>query len=118
MVKNNVTAEENDDLIHVMPTNLFVWTEVQVNSPHDEHRSSGPRPVKFTHFYLRPKTSKISPFLFKLYKNKFKNLIQTSKFKFTFRGLQVQIKMFFLSMQVRYPTDYGYQLNNTILFFL
>jgi hypothetical protein len=68
MVKNNVTAEENDDLIHVMPTNLFVWTEVQVNSPHDEHRS---------------KTSKISPFLFKLYKNKFKNLIQTSKFKFT-----------------------------------
>jgi hypothetical protein len=33
MVKNNVTAEENDDLIHVMPTNLFVWTEVQVNSP-------------------------------------------------------------------------------------
>jgi hypothetical protein len=35
MVKNNVTAEENDDLIHVMPTNLFVWTEVQINSPHD-----------------------------------------------------------------------------------
>jgi hypothetical protein len=52
MVKNNVTAEENDDLIHVMPTNLFVWTEVQVNSPYDEHRSSGPRPVKFPHFYL------------------------------------------------------------------
>ena len=28
------------------------------------------------------------------------------------------IKMFFLSMQVRYHTDYGYQLNNTILLFL
>lgn len=83
MVKNNVTAEENDDLIHVMP-----------------------------------KSSKISPFLIKLYTNKFKNFIQTSKFKLTFRGLQVQIKMFFLSMQVRYPTDYGYQLNDTILFFL
>ena len=41
------------------------------DSPRDEHRSSG----NFFSFYLE------------LYKNKFKNLISTSKFKLSFRGL-------------------------------
>ena len=51
-------------------------------SPHDEHWSLGPEtsktlfgPVNFFSFYLE------------LYKNKFKNLIRTSKLKFSFRGL-------------------------------
>jgi hypothetical protein len=34
-----------------------------------------------------PKTSKFYSFYLELYKNKFKNLIRTSKFKFSFGGL-------------------------------
>ena len=36
---------------------------------------------------LQPKTSKFFNFYLEIYKNKFKNLIPTSKFKFSFRGL-------------------------------
>ena len=46
-------------------------------SPHDGHQSFGPRPVYFFSFY----------FALPVYKNKFKNLIRTSKFKFSFQGL-------------------------------
>jgi hypothetical protein len=53
------------------------------HSPHNEHRSSGPRPVIFI------RTSKLFSFYLELYKNKFSNLIRSSKFnfKFSFRGL-------------------------------
>ena len=58
-------------------------------SPHDEHRSSGPRPVK-----LRS-DQYIFQILIKIYifKNKLKNLIQTSKFKFSFWGLLMAIML-------------------------
>ena len=72
------------------------------SSLHDEHRSSGPRPVKlvwtskFFSFDLELyknkfknliRTSKFFSFYLELYKDKFKNLIGTSKFKFSFWGL-------------------------------
>ena len=78
--------------------------ETNIYSPHDEHRSSGPRPVKLCSV-LRPKTSQtlfcppaqdqsnfvrtsqFFSFYLELYKNKFKKLIQTSKLKILFRGL-------------------------------
>jgi hypothetical protein len=46
-------------------------------SLHNEHQSSGPRPVKLSFF----------SFYLELYKNKFKTMIRTSKFTFSFRGL-------------------------------
>jgi hypothetical protein len=46
-----------------------------------DSQSSGPRPVKFL------QTSKFFSFYLELYKNKFNNLIWTSKFKFSFWGL-------------------------------
>jgi hypothetical protein len=52
-----------------------------VSRPHDEHRSFGPRRENFV------RTSNFFGFLKELYKNKFKNLIRTSKFKLSFRGL-------------------------------
>ena len=51
------------------------------NSPHDEHWSSGPRPVKLY------STSTFFSFYLELYKNKSKNLIRIRKFKCSFRGL-------------------------------
>ena len=56
-------------------------------SPHDEHRSSGPRPVKLrSDQYIFQIFIKIY-----IFKNKLKNLIQTSKFKFSFWGLLMAI---------------------------
>jgi len=49
-----------------------------VKCPHNECRSSGPRPVNFIVFIQNY-----------VYKIKFKNLIRTSKLKFSFRGLKV-----------------------------
>jgi hypothetical protein len=64
-----------------------------VKCPHNECRSSGPRPVKCPHNECR--SSGPRPVNFKVfiqnyvYKIKFKNLIRTSKLKFSFRGLKV-----------------------------
>jgi hypothetical protein len=41
------------------------------------------RPVNFSVFFIK-----------ELFENKFKNLIQTSKFKFSFQGLQLQTKIY------------------------
>jgi alpha-galactosidase len=58
-------------------------SNIPVHSPHDEHWSSRPRPVKlcsdFFSYYLE------------LYKNKLKNLIRTSKFEFSFWVLCLQV---------------------------
>ena len=51
-------------------------------SPHDEHRSSGPRPVKLF-------SDQLIFFFKELYKNKFKNLMWTNKFKCSFQELLV-----------------------------
>ena len=56
-----------------------------VSRPHDEHRSFGPRRENFV------RTSNFFGFLKELYKNKFKNLIRTSKFKLSFRGLDLYL---------------------------
>jgi hypothetical protein len=55
----------------------FLYTSVwrKGSNEYDEHRSSGPRPVNIFSFCLE------------LYKNKCRNLIRTSKFKCSFRGL-------------------------------
>jgi hypothetical protein len=56
-------------------------------SPHDKHRSSGQRPVKLrSDQYIFQIFIKIY-----IFKNKLKNLIQTSKFKFSFWGLLMAI---------------------------
>ena len=53
--------------------------------PHNDHRSSsGPRSVKLC------KPVNFSVYYLELYKNKFKNLIQTSKFKCSFWGQQTK----------------------------
>jgi hypothetical protein len=58
-------------------------------SPHDKHRSSGPRPVKLrSDQYIFQIFIKIF-----IFKNKLKNLIQTSKFKFSFWGLLMAIML-------------------------
>ena len=49
--------------------------------PHEEHQSAGQRPVKLCWDQTN------NSFYLELYKNKFKNLIRTSKFIFSFRGL-------------------------------
>jgi hypothetical protein len=55
-------------------------------SPHDEYRSSGPKPIKlYTH-------QSIFQFFFKeLHKNRFKNLIRTNKFKFSCQRVHVVV---------------------------
>jgi hypothetical protein len=65
-------------IITVLKQKIYLY----YSSPHNEHRSSQPKtsktllaPVNFSSFNLE------------LYKNKFKNFIWTSKFKFSFRGL-------------------------------
>ena len=58
-----------------------------VSRPHDEHRSFGPRRENFV------RTSNFFGFLKELYKNKFKNLIRTSKFKLSFRGLDLYLSI-------------------------
>jgi hypothetical protein len=45
-------------------------------------------PAQDQNFFFR--TSKYFSFYLELYKNKFKNLILTSKFKFSFRGLGIE----------------------------
>jgi hypothetical protein len=52
-----------------------------ITSPHDNHRVLRSKTSK--NFW----TSKFFSFSLELYKNKLKNLIQTSKLKFSFRGL-------------------------------
>ena len=67
-------------IVNYIMYNFVVENQLYENplvSPHDEHWYSCPRPVNVLSFYLE------------LYKNKFKNLSQTSKFKFSFRGLLV-----------------------------
>ena len=74
-------------------TSLLSAPEREVTSPSDfkvvealdEYWSSGPRSVNFD------QTSKFFSFYFELHvcKNIFKNLIQNSKFKFSFQGLYV-----------------------------
>ena len=56
----------------------FAWPSL-----HSKHRPSGPRPVKLCSL----QAIKVFSFFKELYKNKLKNLIRTSKFKFSFRGL-------------------------------
>ena len=61
-------------------------------SPHHEHRSSVLRPKNFA------QTSKFFSFYLELhvlhgYQNKLQNLIRTSKFKFSFRGLLSQTRI-------------------------
>ena len=71
----------------------FILCHSFISSPHNECRSSGPRPVKCPHNECR--SSGPRPINFKVfiqnyvYKIKFKNLIWTSKLKFSFRGLKV-----------------------------
>ena len=71
----------------------FMLCHSFISSPHNECRSSGPRPVKCPHNECR--SSGPRPINFKVfiqnyvYKIKFKNLIRTSKLKFSFRGLKV-----------------------------
>ena len=86
----------------------FILCHSFISSPHNECRSSGPRPVKCPHNECRssgPRSVKCPhnecrssgprPINFKvfiqnyIYKIKFKNLIRTSKLKFSFRGLKV-----------------------------
>ena len=64
-------------IVNYIMYNFAVENQLYENSlvsPHDEHWYSSPRPVNFFSFYLT------------LSKN---NLSQTSKFKFSFRGLLV-----------------------------
>ena len=71
----------------------FILCHSFISSPHNECRSSGPRPVKCPHNECR--SSGPRPINFKVfiqnyvYKIKFKNLIWTSKLKFSFRGFKV-----------------------------
>ena len=71
----------------------FILCHSFISSPHNECRSSSPRPVKCPHNECR--SSGPRPVNFKVfiqnyvYKIKFKNLIRTSKLKFSFRGLKV-----------------------------
>ena len=64
----NWISNNNTDIKKVKKTLHF-------HSPHDEHQSSGPRPINLSIIYLE------------LYKDTFKNLIRTNKFKLSFRGL-------------------------------
>jgi hypothetical protein len=71
----------------------FILCHSFISSPHNECRSSSPRPVKCPHNECR--SSGPRPVNFKVfiqnyvYKIKLKNLIRTSKLKFSFRGLKV-----------------------------
>jgi hypothetical protein len=59
--------------------------DIQESSLHNDHGSSDPKPVQLSLF----KPVNFSVYIYKMYViyKKFKNLIHTSKFKFSFRGL-------------------------------
>jgi hypothetical protein len=73
LIIKNIDVNINEDL-----ENLVNNPEVLLYT-----RSSGPRPVKLCSL----QAIKFFSFFEELYKNKLKNLIRTSKFKFSFRGL-------------------------------
>jgi hypothetical protein len=61
------------------PSVLTMSTGPRPISSHDEHRYLAPKPLDFSVF--------IKNYTYNVYKNKFQNLIRTSKFKFSFQVL-------------------------------